>query len=208
LSPQNTFPSIPVELQQAYPNLVTALGSVLRVDDYNEPKIQRWVRHLAQIPSALHTRLVQAGLTEIHLGNCGVPDLDNLGHLRDITPRGWAAGSSWDQVEGCYDSDTKIIVAGNALGGSNSRILHEYGHAVGDLLGHDHDHELIAAHIRCYSRLSPYYKQGGAGALAGREEMFAESFAEYFIFSRAEIERRYDAQYVTFLEKAVIGAQP
>ena len=35
--------------------------------------------------------------------------------------------------------------------------------------------------------------------MAGREEMFAESFAEYFIFSRAEIERRYDAQYVTFL---------
>jgi hypothetical protein len=81
--------------------------------------------------------------------------------------------------------------------------LHETGHAVGDLLGFDNSPALIEHHKRLHAKLDPYLQQGGAGAFAGRQELFAEGLAATLMHREFAI-RKFDAEFVDWMEKEVL----
>ncbi|HEY8353953.1 MAG TPA: hypothetical protein VIK69_02960 [Methylophilaceae bacterium] len=187
-----------------YPELVSALGRVLRVDDEDHPEVQQHLEHLRKVPTKLLTRLREAGLAEIHFANATVPGLDNLHYLKGVQPRGWPPGMTWDIVPGAYSPKEKAVVAGVGRHGSVSVALHELGHAVGDLLGYNDHPDLIQAHKEVFEKLKPYHQQDGPGGVAGRQEMLAEGFATYLILGRKMAVRMFGELFVNFLEKEVL----
>jgi hypothetical protein len=72
------------------------------------------------------------------LGDNAVPELDDLGHLRGVQPRGWSPGETWDSVDGAYSPGTRVCACGGKVNGAgakhSSTALHEGGHAFDDAL--------------------------------------------------------------------------
>jgi hypothetical protein len=91
-------------------------------------------------------------------------------------------------------------------------MIHETGHSLGATLRRagqaqnlDDDPDVVAAHRRMFSRLSPYEQQGGPGGVAGRHEFFAESIAHMLARGRNAAVARYDEKWVRFCEQHVFG---
>ncbi len=60
-------------------------------------------------------------------------------HLRGVRPRGWTAGSTWDDVRGAQSLGEAVVALRGTLGGGSFSgfrgiALHEYGHAI-DFVG-------------------------------------------------------------------------
>ena len=117
-------------------------------------------------------------------------------------PRGWTK-PDWGGVPGCWDRTSKIVYAGSGEHGSNSLVLHETGHGIGQLLGLDNNPAVIEAHQRLYKKLIPYLQQDGPGGFAGRQELLAESFADYFKLSKKIFIQRYDEDWHACLEQTI-----
>jgi len=154
--------------------LSAVLGARLTVKNTDSPVVQEHLQHLAKMPEHLLVKLRAAG-AQWFVGEGGVPSLDSMGHLKGVTPRGWDPDKTWDNADGCYEEGKIIIGSANAQKGTKSVALHETGHLIGDKLGYDNSPELIAFHEQLYPLLDPYSQQGGPGALAGRQEFFAEA---------------------------------
>lgn len=146
------------------------------------------------IPDGVKQQLKDAGIT--------VRAPKRLADVMDTsqTPRGWAAGSTWDEVDGVYHGSTRsVIVAQTAksrytgvFSDSTSTagvLFHETGHgldasfgalpisetkAYGDAYDADVRDYLASGGSKSDSRYS-YFLQDGT---AGPSEMFAEHFAE------------------------------
>lgn len=69
-----------------------------------------------------------------YVGDRYITELDDLGHLRGVPPRGWPPGSSFDEVPGVYNPARRVCACGgHGKGhGSTSLALHEGGHALDD----------------------------------------------------------------------------
>jgi SPP1 gp7 family putative phage head morphogenesis protein len=188
-----------------YPAL-RALGSVLRVDDDGEHVVQQHLEELALLPDTLHKKLVAAGLQDVHFGKKSMPYLDANQQYRNAQPRGWPPGSTWDEVAGAYNRGNKSVVAGWTPQGHGSRsaAIHEYGHAIGDLLGYNDHPALDAAQRRLYDKLNPYLQQGGPGGAAGKSELLAEGMA-HVVVNRWGAIRDYDEEFVKFIESILYG---
>ena len=138
---------------------------------------------------------------------------DNLS-LKGVAPRNWPEGSTWDNVPGAYNPGTKTVVAGTASEhGSESLLIHETGHAIGDLLGFNDSSELKSAHERLFDKLNPYLKGTGEsvkevkpGNEAGRQELLAEGLAVFLQKGETEAIKRFDAQFVDFIKNKVLAA--
>ena len=115
--------------------------------------------------------------------------------LKGVQPRGWPAGSTWDQVPGVFNGDrNELVIATTGHGtpagahvpatgeghGSSNLVLHEGAHGI------DHNSPAAvnsgspnynAAYNADKPGLSAYEQQAGT---AGREESFAESAARYY----------------------------
>ncbi len=198
-----------------YRAVAEAFGEHLHVTgDAAHPGLQRDLQHLRDLPPRIATRLREAGLRGVHLGTADLPHLDDLGDLHNEQPRGWTPGATWDSVGGVYDG-TRHVAAVASLGRSGSRatVLHELGHAMGDLfrmpvgtgaLGErriDDHPDLVAAHQRLFHKLSPYEQQAGPGGRPGRQEFWAESVAHYFTSPPREFEQQYDGEYRQLLRR-------
>ena len=112
--------------------------------------------------------------------------------LRGVTPRGWPAGKTWDNVPGAYFPDKKrVVIATIANGalravptkasgmhGSDNLIVHESLHGYDYIRDHKplKDRDFVVARTADFSKLGPYERQEGR---AGLEETFAESGAKY-----------------------------
>lgn len=60
-----------------------------------------------------------------------VPDLDDMGHLRDVQPRGYAKGKTWADSGGAFSPNNRRVLVGDpAASGSASTMLHEGSHAL------------------------------------------------------------------------------
>lgn len=118
--------------------------------------------------------------TTFHIGDTGVPTLDEMQHLAGVAPRGWPPGSTWDQVAGCYNNKSRKVVAGGIPTGCVSLFAHEAGHGIGHQFGIDDASDTIDWHKKLHDTLPPYLQQGGPGAEAGRQELVAESIAVYY----------------------------
>lgn len=113
---------------------------------------------------------------------------DVMPQLKGQKPRGWPPGSSWDDVDGAYDTTGKRIIVAERQGAAKSSsnnveglTRHETGHAVDDLK----DFSDTLAFTTAYDAEVPNVPAPDKQALdyflqkdeAGRQEMFAENFA-------------------------------
>ena len=133
------------------------------------------VDSLASLPDRLKEKLA-AGLDGIYVGPGGVPQLDDMGHLRDRPlPSGRA---TWDICAGAY-GDRKIVV-GDRPSPTPDVMLHEVGHALDDIDGDDGAWTSDSpAFTRLYEECLPhlasdFHRQPHA---LGRREFFADAFA-------------------------------
>lgn len=112
--------------------------------------------------------------------------------LKGVKPRGWPAGSSWDNVPGAYTTDRNEVVVATIghgtkagahvpktgeLHGSANLVLHETTHALDHATGGSSSKEFLAARAKDASHLGAYESQAG---VAGQEETYAESAARYY----------------------------
>ena len=139
------------------------------------PEVIGAVDSLASLPEPLKEKLV-SGLDGIYVGPGGVPQLDDMGHLRDRPlPSGRA---TWDICAGAY-GDRKIVV-GDRPSPTPDVMLHEVGHALDDIDGDDGEWTSDSpAFTRLYEECLPHLASGfhrQPNAL-GRREFFADAFA-------------------------------
>jgi hypothetical protein len=139
------------------------------------PEIIRAIDSLAALPEPLK-ELLAGGLDGIYVGPGGVPDLDDMGHLKGRElPSGKA---TWDICAGAY-GDRKIVV-GDRPSPTPDVMMHEVGHALDDLdAGADgwqsDSPEFRALYAQCLPHLaSDFHLQPDD---LGRREFFADAFA-------------------------------
>jgi len=133
------------------------------------------IGRLAALPLLVQEKLA-AGLDSIHVGQGGVPDLDQMGALRGVPLPSGAA--TWDACAGAY-GDRKIIV-GSRPSPTPDVMCHEVGHALDDIDRSGTDwqsdsDDFTAVYARCLPHLaSEFHRQSGP---LGRREFFADAFA-------------------------------
>ncbi len=133
------------------------------------------VNRLAELPQVIKKILV-AGLDAIHVGEGGVPELDDMGRLRGVPlPSGRA---TWDACAGAYGK--RKIIVGSRPSSAPDVMCHEVGHALDDIDRIEGDWQSDSEQFRrLYDRcvpslVSPFHQQGGD---LGRREFFADAFA-------------------------------
>lgn len=139
------------------------------------PEVVRAVDSLAELPTGLQDKLA-GGLDGIYVGMGGVPELDDMRHLRGVElPSGKA---TWDICAGAY-GDRKIVV-GDQPSPTPDVMFHEIGHALDDIDGaadgwQSDSPEFRALYEQCVPGLaSDFHTQAGD---LGRREFFADAFA-------------------------------
>lgn len=142
---------------------------------------------LANIPPETREILEKAGV-DVEIGE---HITDVRPDLAGVRPRGWKEGT-WENAEGLYDpgrqsvivSEKKFDKSGKVIQGGGTGVLyHEYGHGVDYSLGMASSsrefreaYEADVADLTEADRLIfKYFLQSGS---AGREEAFAEAFAQ------------------------------
>lgn len=183
-------------------------SSNIDVTTPNASITKKHLRELELIPNHIGSELASKGV-KWFIGAKSVPNLDGMGYLKDIQPRGWPAGSTWNEVAGAYNSTNNYVLAGQGNTGSTSLLLHETGHAIGEKIHIgsgtgtklNNSQPLKSHHSRLYNngRLTDYFKQGGPGGEAGRQELLAEGFAHYILRGHAGVTKRWDSQYADWL---------
>jgi hypothetical protein len=139
------------------------------------PDVVQAIDSLAALPEPLKEKLAD-GIDGIYVGPGGVPDLDDMAHLKDRPlPSGKA---TWDICAGAY-GDRKIIV-GDRPSPTPDVMMHEVGHALDDIDGPGSEWQSDSPEFRilyeqCLPHLaSDFHLQPGD---LGRREFFADAFA-------------------------------
>lgn len=197
---------VPVELAQKHPRLVAGLNGRLTVLDehWQDPRVRQQVANLALVdPRILHSTIFaqKQDCFGVFIGTGNLTKLNYLSHLKGVRPRGWPSGRTWDDVGGA-GGPKEAVVSVDGISGSISTVLHEWGHMLGSRGGWDDSTELIAHHKRLYAKQPEYMQQDGPGGRAGREEMFAESVADFFrmpkdLFASSQ----YDQEYLEWMAR-------
>jgi hypothetical protein len=137
--------------------------------------VVRAVNRLAGLPLVIK-EILAGGLDAIHVGEGGVPELDDMARLRGVRlPSGRA---TWDVCAGAY-GERKIIV-GSRPSSAPDVMCHEVGHALDDIDRVDGSWQSDSAQFRrLYERcqdalVSDFHRQAGD---LGRREFFADAFA-------------------------------
>jgi len=188
-----------------------ALGHRLEVQDRDTPLVRERLQDIGQIPTIVFERLAETNWAGIRLGNKGMGKL--FPWLSGKQPRGWEAGSTWDEVAGVYSGSRRMvgIGAGRGAGAGSKRgvAAHEVGHAIGDRLGFDDHATTRKAHRRLYKagKLTSYEKQEGPGGQAGRQEFFAETIGWISTRGYAVAVARYDSEWIDFVVREVFGGK-
>ena len=137
--------------------------------------VVRAVTRLAELPLMIK-EILAAGVDAIHVGEGGVPELDDMGRLRGVPlPSGRA---TWDACAGAYGE--KKIIVGSRPSSAPDVMCHEVGHALDDIdreQGRWQSDSAEFRHLyrRCEGSLvSDFHRQPGD---LGRREFFADAFA-------------------------------
>jgi hypothetical protein len=137
--------------------------------------VVRAIESLAELPDRIKDVLAR-GVDGIYVGHGGVPDLDDMGHLKGRElPSGRA---TWDICAGAY-GDRKIVV-GDRPSPTPDVMMHEVGHALDDVDGEpgtwqSDSPEFRALYEQCLPHLvGDFHRQPG---VLGRREFFADAFA-------------------------------
>jgi hypothetical protein len=137
--------------------------------------VVRAVNRLAELPLIIK-QILAAGVDAIHVGEGGVPELDDMSRLRGVPlPSGRA---TWDACAGAYGE--KKIIVGSRPSSAPDVMCHEVGHALDDVdrekgRWQSDSAEFRRLYDRCEGSLvSDFHKQAGD---LGRREFFADAFA-------------------------------
>ncbi len=137
--------------------------------------VVRAVNRLAELPLIIK-QILAAGVDAIHVGEGGVPELDDMSRLRGIPlPAGRA---TWDACAGAYGE--KKIIVGSRPSSAPDVMCHEVGHALDDIdreqgRWQSDSSEFRRLYERCEGSLvSDFHRQAGD---LGRREFFADAFA-------------------------------
>jgi hypothetical protein len=137
--------------------------------------VVRAVNRLAELPLIIK-QILAAGVNAIHVGEGGVPELDDMSRLRGVPlPSGRA---TWDACAGAYGE--KKIIVGSRPSSAPDVMCHEVGHALDDVdrekgRWQSDSAEFRRLYERCEGSLvSDFHKQAGD---LGRREFFADAFA-------------------------------
>jgi hypothetical protein len=180
------------------------IGDLVTNEDPKSVSAKRHIRDLALLPNAMKKVLRDAGI-KFDIGSTGLPGLDDMGYLRDVHPRGWPAGTTWNDAGGSYDGTRKTVFAGDIKkSGSVSMLLHETGHALDSALT-PHPRSSQPDFLAFYKKLRPslpsYFQQPPP---AGQEELFAEATAMVLI-DKAGAREAYGKEFVAFMTKLLHG---
>ena len=137
-------------------------------------EIVRAIDRLAELPAKLKDKIA-AGIDGIFVGPGGVPDLDDMHHLRGVPlPAGRA---TWDVCAGAYGG--RKIVVGAQPSPTPDVMCHEVGHALDDIetpgqwLSDRAEFRMV--YDQCVPHLmSDFHRQPNG---LGRREFFADAFA-------------------------------
>ena len=139
------------------------------------PPVVRAINRLAGLPLMIK-EILAAGVDAIHVGEGGVPELDDMARLRGVPlPSGRA---TWDACAGAYGE--KKIIVGSRPSSAPDVMCHEVGHALDDIDREQGRWQSDSAQFRqLYERceeslVSDFHKQPGD---LGRREFFADAFA-------------------------------
>ena len=139
------------------------------------PPVVRAVNRLAELPLMIK-EILAAGVDAIHVGEGGVPELDDMARLRGVPlPSGRA---TWDACAGAYGE--KKIIVGSRPSSAPDVMCHEVGHALDDIdreqgRWQSDSAEFRQLYQRCEGSLvSDFHRQAGD---LGRREFFADAFA-------------------------------
>ena len=208
-------------VEARFPRLAR-FGAKLRVDDFeDDPFVENFVIKLDAMNDKQLNALV-AGGTEIRFGTMTYPRLTNRPELATQQPRGWPAGTTFNDVAGAYnpgDNMLTITSAGQKMSQLGRVVPHEVGHALSRVMAKtkgkknevQNHSEVRRAHIANFGKLPKYFKQGGPGGEAGMSEFFAESVAQFvdpplstinqlIISGRQAVIEFADEQYANWLE--------
>jgi hypothetical protein len=137
--------------------------------------VVRAVNRLAELPLMIK-EILAAGVDAIHVGEGGVPELDDMSRLRGVAlPSGRA---TWDACAGAYGE--KKIIVGSQPSSAPDVMCHEVGHALDDIDREQGRWQSDSAEFRhLYQRcegslVSDFHRQPGD---LGRREFFADAFA-------------------------------
>lgn len=168
------------------------------------------LRELSEDVGETHHRLLRDHYAAsegggFYIGDRYITDLDDLGYLKGQQPRGWTAGSTFDQVPGVYDPSRRVCACGgDSKGhGSTSLILHEGGHALDDAYGtqtvggaltpastrSDYLEAVDAVPSDVRRLWNPYYRPDGNPA-GHNSERWAEGFAAWTKARRGTLEEQ------------------
>lgn len=162
--------------EEHFASVKAKLGSSLNVRDEGTEIVRQHISDLDAVSSGVSKAVADKGVT-VHLGNSPMTELNGNTDMKGQSPRGWPPGVTWDEVPGAFNPAHNAVSAGKGAHGSASVVLHEYGHAIGHNFGIDSSPEWQSIHASVHNNLSPYLQQGGPGGFAGRQELWAESFA-------------------------------
>lgn len=202
----------PVEHAVRYFPKLAAVKGKLDIQNAEVPAVRKLVADLALMPEKTLEALTQANV-EHYFGNGPITGLDDMGRLKDVQPPGYAAGETYANCYGAFDTGRNKGVYGAGVGsaGSYSMPAHEAAHGIDNVLkittGSKSGSELAEHHKRLYDKLGPYFQQGGPGARRGAEELFAEATATYFAAGRSVAVTNYDEPFVAWLESKIPGAK-
>ena len=137
-------------------------------------EIVRAIDRLAELPAKLKDKLA-ADLDGIFVGPGGVPDLDDMRHLRGVPLS--AGRATWDICAGAYGG--RKIVVGAQPSPTPDVMCHEIGHALDDI---DSPRQWLSdraefrtLYDQCFPHLvSDFHRQPNG---LGRREFFADAFA-------------------------------
>jgi Pro-Pro endopeptidase len=135
-------------------------------------------RQAAKIPPSVMEATRAAGRPIQVLAGRGITDHPEFAHLKGVTPRGYPAGMTWDDVGGAGGGATIVVANKIEQSGSLNLVLHEHAHT--------YDY-VMAKKSGARPSDSPEWRraheqgQWSDAYLANHpEEGYAESFARYF----------------------------
>lgn len=189
---------------------IVRFGDLIHITGYETASIPERIaidvhlHDLSLILVPVAHRTIEAGLGGIFIGPGSITELDDMEFLRSVQPVGWRPDTTYAQVSGVYDRRRKFIVVGTTGQSPHAQhtMLHEFGHAVGDLLNLN-DADIIGNHhgdARFWTQLPPYFRGSYPGDPRGQREMVAELFRDRILNER-NMHRRWGTELVAWLEQ-------
>lgn len=181
---------------EAVGRVINKFGESLEILDIDTITVVRQLETLDRLPERL-VEIARAWGVKIKIG---YTDLDELIDEKRKKNMGDPTALSW--ASGIYFSNKKEIYVGKKSIGTNTT-LHEFGHFLGDAYGWNRAPQLDYTHRQMFNNLRFYLQQDGPGSFRGREELFADSFAYFYLDSKEDFIAKYGEYWYEWLGRFI-----